>query len=205
MRTTAVRRKSVELDQRKLSRARSFLGTKTDAETVNRAIDFVVAEAAIDAALRATGGKGRCGKCSAEMRRIVVDTNLYVDWLNARQHESVLFQRDAVKYLSAVVVLELRAGAFSTRDRRLLDRMVAPFAKAGRILLPTVRVYEEAGNVLSRLQAARGYDRAGAAALVNDVLIALSARSIGATVITQNASDFRVIQTVRPFQLEIVS
>ena len=139
------------------------------------------------------------------MRRIVIDTNLYVDWLNARQHESVLFQRDAVKYLSAVVVLELRAGALSTRDRRLLDRMVAPFAKAGRILLPTVRVYEEAGTVLSRLQAARGYDRVGAAALVNDVLIALSARSIGATVITQNASDFRVIQTVRPFQLEIVS
>ena len=62
MRTTAVRRKSVELDQRKLSRARSFLGTKTDAETVNRAIDFVVAEAAIDAALRATGGKGALRK-----------------------------------------------------------------------------------------------------------------------------------------------
>jgi hypothetical protein len=32
------------------------------------------------------------------------------------------------------------------------------------------------------------------------VLIALSARSIGATVVTQNERDFRAIQTIRPFR-----
>ena len=36
--------------------------------------------------------------------------------------------------------------------------------------------------------------------IVNDVLIALSARSIGATVVTQNERDYRAIQFVRPFQ-----
>ena len=40
------------------------------------------------------------------MRRVVIDTNLYIDWLNAGRHEGVLFQRDAVKYLSAVVMLD---------------------------------------------------------------------------------------------------
>jgi predicted nucleic acid-binding protein len=45
------------------------------------------------------------------MRRAVIDTNLYIDWLNAGRHEDVLFRRDAVKYLSAVVMLELYAGA----------------------------------------------------------------------------------------------
>jgi hypothetical protein len=39
---------------------------------------------------------------------------------------------------------------------------------------------------------------------VNDVLIALSARSIGATVMTQNGNDYRAIQSVEPFQLVIV-
>jgi predicted nucleic acid-binding protein len=40
--------------------------------------------------------------------------------------------------------------------------------------------------------------------LVNDVLIALSARSIGATVITQNERDFAAIQTIRPFKMALV-
>jgi len=44
------------------------------------------------------------------MRRVVIDTNLYIDWLNAGRPEGVLFQRDAVRYLSAVVMLELYAG-----------------------------------------------------------------------------------------------
>jgi hypothetical protein len=57
------------------------------------------------------------------MRRIVIDTNLYIEWLNAGRHEAVLFQRDAVKYLSAVVMLELYAGAFSPRDRRIVRRV----------------------------------------------------------------------------------
>jgi hypothetical protein len=62
MRTTALRRKVVELDERKLRRARTVLGTRTDAETINRAIELVVADAAIDAALRAAGGKRRLEK-----------------------------------------------------------------------------------------------------------------------------------------------
>jgi len=39
----------------------------------------------------------------------------------------------------------------------------------------------------------------------NDVLIALSARRIGATVITQNRKDFEAIQSVKDFKLKIVS
>jgi predicted nucleic acid-binding protein len=39
---------------------------------------------------------------------------------------------------------------------------------------------------------------------VNDVLIALSARSIGAAVVTQNADDYRAIRSIRHFRLRIV-
>jgi predicted nucleic acid-binding protein len=138
------------------------------------------------------------------MLRRVIDTNLYIDWLNAGRHEAVLFQRDAVKYLSAVVMMELYAGAFATHDRRLLRQITAAFRKADRILLPSVGVYEEAGTVLRALRG-RGYNPAGASALVNDVLIALSARTIGAVVYTQNGRDFAAIQGVRQFKLAVVT
>jgi hypothetical protein len=59
MGAATVRHKHVQLDQRKLNRARRVLGARTETETLERALDLVVAEADIDRALRAVGGKGR--------------------------------------------------------------------------------------------------------------------------------------------------
>jgi len=139
------------------------------------------------------------------MRRVVIDSNVYVDWINRGQHEQVLFQRETVKYLSAVVLMELRAGAFSERDRRLLQRLETAFERAGRVLPPSRTVFAEAGDALRRLQADRGYNIGASHSIANDVLIALSARSIGATVVTQNERDYRAIQAVKPFRLLIAS
>jgi len=94
------------------------------------------------------------------MRRLVIDTNVYIDWLNGGEHEGVLFQREAIKYLSAIVQMELRAGAFSPADHRRLRRVEAAFEQAGRILAPSKAVFAEAGNVLRRLQVDRGYNLA---------------------------------------------
>jgi predicted nucleic acid-binding protein len=139
------------------------------------------------------------------MLRVVIDTNVYVDWINRGQHEEVLFQRDTVTYLSAVVLMELRAGAFSQRDRRLLQRLETAFERAGRVLTPSRGVFADAGDALRRLQADRGYKIGASHSVANDVLIALSARSIGATVVTQNERDYRAIQAVRPFRLVVAS
>ncbi len=137
------------------------------------------------------------------MQRVVIDTNIYIDWLNEGRHEDIIFQREIVKHLSAVVLMELLAGAFSIRDRRLIRDFTLPFAKANRMVTPTVLIYQEAGDVLRRLQRVRGYSIPRVYGLVNDVLIALSARSIGASVITQNERDFLAIQSVRPFKLVV--
>jgi predicted nucleic acid-binding protein len=137
------------------------------------------------------------------MRRLVIDTNIYIDWFNAGRHEDILFQHNAVKHLSAVVLMELRAGAFSSTDRRLVRRVASAFEKAGRILAPSRNVFDEAGDALRRLQQ-RGFHLEASHSIVNDVLIALSARSIGATVVSQNERDFRAIQAVRPFELRVV-
>lgn len=137
------------------------------------------------------------------MVRVVADTNLYIDWINAGRHGDVLFEREAVKYLSAVVMLELYAGAFSPRDQRLVRGIVTAFDRVDRVLIPSRAVYEDAGHVLRALQESRGYS-VTSPSLTNDVLIALSARAIGATVMTSNARDFAAICEVRRFQLVLV-
>jgi hypothetical protein len=55
----ALRHKHVQLDQRKLDRARRALGARTERETFERALDLVVAEADIDRALKAVRRKGK--------------------------------------------------------------------------------------------------------------------------------------------------
>ena len=138
------------------------------------------------------------------MRRVVIDTNIYIDWFNASRHEGILFERDTVKHLSAVVLMELRAGAFSAADRRLVQRVESAFARAGRILVPSPAVFAEAGDTLRRLHIQRGFHLETNHSIVNDVLIALSARSIGAEVVTQNECHFRAIEAVKPFKLVVV-
>lgn len=120
------------------------------------------------------------------------------------KYEAVIFQKDAVKHLSAIVMMELAAGAFSARDRRLVREIGMAFGKVGRIIAPTVSMYQEAGELLRKLQDALGYTLASAHGLANDVLIALSARSIGAVVVTQNDRDFAAIQRIRPFKFSVV-
>ena len=59
MAETGLRHKHMQLDQRKLDRARRLLGARTETEAVDRALDLVVTEAEIDRALRAARGKAK--------------------------------------------------------------------------------------------------------------------------------------------------
>ena len=59
MTAIALRHKHVQLDQRKLDRARRALGARTETETLDRALDIVVTEADIDRALRSARGKAK--------------------------------------------------------------------------------------------------------------------------------------------------
>jgi predicted nucleic acid-binding protein len=135
------------------------------------------------------------------MQRRVVDTNVYIDYFNDGRHEDVLMEPETVEYMSAVVLMELHAGASSVRDRRLLRGVEADFRRTQRILSPSSSIFSDAGDVLRRLRAERGSRLSSSNTIVNDVLIALSARSIGATVVTQNERDYRAIQSLRTFKL----
>lgn len=68
-------------------------------------------------------------------------------------------------------------------------------------LYPTERVWFDSATVVGRLAAAKGYDSRKVRALSFDALIALTARSIGATVITLNRQDFEDVRSYRRFRL----
>jgi predicted nucleic acid-binding protein len=132
----------------------------------------------------------------------VLDTNVYIGWLNRGQFAELVIGRGLARYLSAVVEMELRAGAETRAARRALDGLVRAYRAGDRILPPSSAVFSTTAVVFQKLRhAGRDVRRAS---LVHDVLIALTARAVGATVYTQDA-DFTVIRGVRPFALQIVT
>jgi predicted nucleic acid-binding protein len=135
------------------------------------------------------------------LRKAILDTNLYIGWLNQGLHEELMLGPGLVRYLSAVVGMELRAGATVLPARRALDQLVRAYRLGGRIVAPYAEMFDHAGRALQRLR--QGGREVRRASLVNDVLIALTARSIGATLLTAD-EDYRAIAAVIDFRLERV-
>lgn len=92
----------------------------------------------------------------------------------------------------------------STEARTRLHVLFRTFRRLGRLLVPSDEVYEDAGRVLRQLQAVHGYRLRQAHSLTHEVLMALSARAVGETVVMQNQGDFLAIQSIRPFKLSLV-
>jgi predicted nucleic acid-binding protein len=142
-------------------------------------------------------------------RRLVFDTSVYIAILRDGRFAGAFresYRRDVPRtHMCSVVVQELLAGARTARHRRLAAAIYEPFERARRIVVPTHRVWKDTGRVLATLwNHLPAFRSRLARGLVNDALIALSARSIGAAVVTRNEDDFRLIREVHPFHLEIV-
>ncbi|MBI3756400.1 MAG: hypothetical protein HY267_00335 [Deltaproteobacteria bacterium] len=138
------------------------------------------------------------------MEHVIFDTDLYIDWLQDGAREELMVNGSFLRHMSTVVLLELRAGAFTSAATRAVEDLYATFARTRRLLAPTPDTFWRVGAVLATLQRRFGYDLKGRTRLVNDCLIALSSRQIGATVFTHNRRDFATIRRVVPFKLVVV-
>src|SRR5262245_12793736 len=133
------------------------------------------------------------------LRKVLLDTNVYIGWLNQGLHEELMVGPGLVRYLSAVVQMELRIGAKMLPARRAVDQLSRAYRAAGRVIAPSAELFDQAGRTLQRLhEIGREVRRSS---MVNDVLIALSARSLGATVLTAD-EDYEAIRSVLDFKLE---
>ncbi len=140
----------------------------------------------------------------ADGRKYTLDTNLYIRAFRDPAFNAALQRFHAAfapfEYLSVVVAQELRAGTRRPADRARLERyLLNIFERSGRVLTPSRRVWHESGDVLAALAAQDGLEPGRVSkAFGNDVLLGLSCREAGVTLVTDNAADFARISRIVP-------
>jgi predicted nucleic acid-binding protein len=133
-------------------------------------------------------------------RKYVLDTNLYIDAIRDPMKEQALesfMERNApMTYMSAVVMQELRAGAVTDAQARILqDGIFNAFERRNRVAGPSATAFKECGRILAALFRQDGVAyKERPRALVNDILIAITCRENGFTLLTADG-DFK---TIRP-------
>ena len=118
------------------------------------------------------------------MRPLVVDTSVWVEWIRGQRGELRSHLRDRLVLMPAVVSMELLSGTRKRRAARAVATLLRPFLRHRRIILPAYADYALAGELLAELgwaSSVRG----------NDALIAVSARKVGAALLTLNHGDFQ--------------
>ena len=138
-------------------------------------------------------------------RWMVFDTNVYVAALREGLDGSSFGRLEEAAprtFFASVVSAELRAGALDDAGRMTVIALVKRFERVGRIVVPTAASWNDAGDVLARIARREPAFRTKVRGLWNDVLIALAARQIGATLVTENLQDFRLLRRYMRFELE---
>ncbi len=106
-------------------------------------------------------------------------------------------------YMSAVVLEELAAGAEDGSVLKEMEAALKNYEKAGRLLVPTAEDWYQAGKVIYALQQGVKLKKTGdkppmspdiRSRIINDVLIARSAKRAGVSVVTYNVRHFLQIK-----------
>ncbi|MBI2895730.1 MAG: type II toxin-antitoxin system VapC family toxin [Deltaproteobacteria bacterium] len=129
----------------------------------------------------------------------IVDSCVYIELFRHGHFRERLEELPRLVRHSAVVLSELRRGATERRELRWIDELEAN----ARVFSPGVREWRRSGEILAALRRARTYDSQGLRDLHFDALIALTARAVGAVVITCNGDDFADIRRYEDFDLEV--
>lgn len=141
--------------------------------------------------------------------KYLLDTNVYLTALRSssdrQRFETTFYPLLPATVLSAVVAYELSVDAAGRRTRELLQQFIAPMQSAGRVVAPAFDDWIAAAGVVSAIERREPSWRSKLPFLLNDVLIALSGRRVGATVITYNGDDFRLIRRHTSFALRVLS
>jgi predicted nucleic acid-binding protein len=132
-------------------------------------------------------------------RVAILDTSIYVELVRHGRFRDELLELPYLVRNSAVVLSELRRGATLPRERRWLDQL----ERQHQVLFPGIWEWHRSGTILERLRKKRGYEAKKLRDLHFDALIALTARAVGAVVITCNGEDFEALRSEERFELMV--
>ena len=130
---------------------------------------------------------------------VIFDTSVLVDEVRTGRHRKKIESVDGVIRLSSVVLAELLRGVAGPAEHKFLRGL----ARNHPILTPTRENWLESGEILAKIRADHGFEPHKLRDLLFDVLIALTARSHGARLITTNRTDFELINRYRQIKLEV--
>jgi predicted nucleic acid-binding protein len=99
------------------------------------------------------------------------------------------------------VLAELWRGATKPAEHTFLKAL----EKNHPVLTPSEKQWLESGQLLGKMRSDKGFAPEKLRDLHFDLLIALTARSVGARLITSNRGDFELIKKYRDFNLEVWS
>jgi len=140
--------------------------------------------------------------------KYLLDTNIYIEACQSEEKRArfrtTFFPLLPSTFLSAVVAYELYVNAQDRRTRSLVQEFINPMERSGRVVSPTAADWVEASAIVTAIEEKdRGW-RSKLPALLNDILVALCVRRIGATLLTYNREDFRLIHRHKDFSLRIL-
>jgi predicted nucleic acid-binding protein len=130
---------------------------------------------------------------------VIFDSSIFVDDLRTGCHAQRFASLDDLVRTSAVVLAELWRGATTKAEQLFLRTLERKYP----IFSPTEKNWLESGQLLLKMQHDLGFEGRKLRDLHFDVLIALTALSHGATLITSNRADFETICAYRDFKLEV--
>src|SRR4029079_2013095 len=129
------------------------------------------------------------------MAKVTYDANIYIRYKEQSLPRSF--------YMSAVVLQELVAGANDGSAIKEFERLRQEYRKANKLLVPNEEDWWHAGLALNSLQRGRRSEKTGKIPrisvaeryrIINDVLIARTAKRAGVIVVTDNVNDFKKIR-----------
>lgn len=130
---------------------------------------------------------------------IILDTSILVDDIRTRRYSRRIANLNGLIRNSAVVMAELWRGVAKPAEREFLRAL----GRNHPVLTPTENDWMESGEILAKIRADFDFAAYKLRDLHFDVLIALTARSHGARLITSNRADFEMINSYRKLKLEI--
>jgi len=130
---------------------------------------------------------------------VIFDSSILIDQFRTDCYNQRIDSLNELVRTSAVVMAELWRGATTHAEQAFLRNFEQRYA----IFTPTEGDWLDSGQILLKMVRDHGFEARKLRDLHFDVLIALTARSHGARLITSNRGDFELIRSYRDFKLEV--